>query len=92
MMNFSRIAAVASKEWREIVRDRLFFTLAFVVPAVLTLLFGYGLSMDVENIPMAIVDHDRTPLSREYAHRFIDSRYFRFEGYADDEQIGRAHV
>jgi ABC-2 type transport system permease protein/ribosome-dependent ATPase len=91
MMNFSRIAAVASKEWREIVRDRLFFTLAFVVPAVLTLLFGYGLSLDVENIPMAIVDHDRTPLSREYAHRFIDSRYFRFEGYADDErQLDRA--
>ncbi len=91
MMNFSCIVAVASKEWREIVRDRLFFTLAFVVPAVLTLLFGYGLSLDVENIPMAIVDHDRTPLSREYAHRFIDSRYFRFEGYADDErQLDRA--
>lgn len=91
MMNFSRIVAVASKEWREIVRDRLFFMLAFVVPAVLALLFGYGLSLDVENIPMAIVDHDRTPLSREYAHRFIDSRYFRFEGYADDErQLDRA--
>lgn len=85
-MNFSRIAAVASKEWREIVRDRLFFTLAFVVPAALTVLFGYGLSLDVENIPMAVVDHDRTALSREYANRFIGSRYFHFQGYADDER------
>ena len=84
-MIFSRIAAVASKEWREIVRDRLFFVLAFVVPAALTVLFGYGLSLDVENIPMAIVDHDRTALSREYANRFIGSRYFKFEGYADNE-------
>jgi len=86
MINRSRVLAVASKEWREIVRDRLFFTLAFVVPALLTLLFGYGLSLDVEHIPMTIVDHDRSAASREYAHRFIDSRYFDFKGYADDER------
>ena len=85
-MNLIRVLAVASKEWREIVRDRLFFALAFVVPAVLTVLFGYGLSLDVENIPMAVVDHDRTALSRDYANRFIGSRYFHFEGYADDER------
>lgn len=85
-MNLGRIAAVAQKEWREIVRDRLFFALAFVVPAVLTLLFGYGLSLDVENIPLAVVDHDRSALSREYLHRFTDSRYFAFQGMADDER------
>ena len=85
-MILSRIVAVASKEWREIVRDRLFFILAFVVPAALTILFGYGLSLDVENIPMAVVDHDHSALSREYANRFIGSRYFQFKGYADDER------
>ena len=85
-MNVLRIWAVAVKEWREIVRDRLFFSLAFVVPAVLMLLFGFGLSLDVEDIPMAVVDYDHTPLSREYAHRFIDSRYFAFKGYVDDER------
>lgn len=85
-MNPARIWAVAYKEWREIVRDRLFFALAFVVPAVLMLLFGFGLSLDVEDIPMAVVDHDRSALSREYAHRFIDSRYFNFKGYIDDER------
>lgn len=84
-MKLARVAAVASKEWREIVRDRLFFALAFVVPAVLMLLFGFGLSLDVENIPLAVVDHDRSALSREYAHRFTDSRYFSFRGSADDE-------
>lgn len=85
-MNAARIWAVALKEWREIVRDRLFFSLAFVVPAVLMLLFGFGLSLDVENIPMAVVDYDHTPLSREYTHRFIDSRYFDFKGYVEDER------
>ncbi len=59
-MNIHRIRAVISKEWREIVRDRLFLSLAFVVPAMLMLLFGYGLSLDVEDIPFAIVDYDNT--------------------------------
>ena len=85
-MNFKRVVAVAQKEWREIVRDRLFFSLAFIVPVTLMLMFGFGLSLDVENIPMAIVDHDGTALSRDYAHRYIDSRYFQFLGYSHNEQ------
>lgn len=85
-MNIRRITAVISKEWREIIRDRLFFTLAFVVPSMLMLLFGYGLSLDVENIPFAVVDRDGSSLSRDYAYRFIDSRYFQFKGYSNDER------
>jgi len=85
-MNLKRVVAVAQKEWREIVRDRLFFSLAFIVPVTLMLMFGFGLSLDVENIPMAIVDHDGTALSRDYAHRYIDSRYFQFLGYSHNER------
>jgi len=84
-MNLSRIVAVAYKEWREILRDRLFFSLAFVVPASLMLVFGYGLSLDVEHIPFAVVDHDRSAMSRDYLHRFIDSRYFDYKGHASRE-------
>ena len=86
-MNTQRIRAVISKEWREIVRDRLFLSLAFVVPAMLMLLFGYGLSLDVEDIPFAIVDYDNTQLSRDYASRYTSSRYFDFKGYSDDESL-----
>ncbi|MBK8001169.1 MAG: ABC transporter permease, partial [Verrucomicrobia bacterium] len=85
-MNLQRVIAVAHKEWREIVRDRLFFALAFIIPTVLMLMFGFGLSLDVENIPMAIVDQDGSALSRDYAHRFIDSRYFHFLGYSHNER------
>ena len=86
-MNLKRIVALAWKEWREIVRDRLFFALAFIVPPMLMLVFGFGLTLDVENLPFAVVDHDRTPASRDYAYRFISSRYFDFKGYADDERV-----
>ncbi|CAN5815094.1 ABC transporter permease [soil metagenome] len=85
-MNLRRIRVVAYKEWREIVRDRLFFALAFVVPSLLMLLFGYGLSLDVENIPLAIIDYDQSVMSRDYAHRFTDSRYFAFQAYAQRAQ------
>ncbi|MEA1890563.1 MAG: ABC transporter permease [Pseudomonadota bacterium] len=85
-MNVSRIKAIAYKEWREILRDRLFFALAFVVPASLMLIFGYGLSLDVEHIPFAVVDHDRSAMSRDYLHRFIDSRYFNYKGHVSSER------
>lgn len=85
-MNVRRVAALAHKEWREVLRDRLFFVLAFAVPAIFMVLFGYGLRLDVENIPFAVLDYDRSSASRDYAHRFIGSRYFDFRGYVRDER------
>jgi len=84
-MNLVRISAILIKETREIVRDRLFFSLAFIVPTVLMLLFGYGLSFDVEHIPFVLVDRDNSALSRDYSHRFIDSRYFELHRYSQTE-------
>ncbi|HSN03494.1 MAG TPA: ABC transporter permease [Nitrospira sp.] len=83
-MNLRRIRTVALKEWRETTRDRLFLLLAFLLPALWMVVFGYGLVMDVENIPFAILDQDRSALSREYGYRFIQSRYFAYRGHADD--------
>ena len=85
-MNRHRILAVASKEWREILRDRLFFALAFIVPAFLMLLFGYGLSLDVDHLPLGVVDYDRSAQSRAYVERFSASHYFRFYGQLDNER------
>ena len=83
-MNLRRTGAVAWKETREILRDRLFLIMAFVVPSMILLVLGYGLSLDVENIPFATLDYDRTALSRDYLHRYIDSRYFHWRGAARD--------
>ncbi len=85
-MNPGRIRALAYKEWREIMRDRLFATMAFVVPIVMLLVLGYGLSLDVEHIPFATLDYDKSDMGRDYLHRFIDSRYFDFKGEAGNEK------
>ena len=77
---------MAFKEWKETTRDRLFLLLAFLLPALWLVVFGYGLNLDVEDIPFAVVDRDHSELSREYLQRFIQSRYFSFRGYADEER------
>ena len=85
-MNWARFTAVIAKEWAEITRDRLFLGLAFIVPPILMVVFGLGMNLDVEDIPMAIIDYDHSPQSRDYAYKMIDSRYFDFKGYLHDER------
>ncbi|MDK2126874.1 ABC transporter permease [Parachitinimonas caeni] len=82
-MNLQRITAYAYKEWREIARDRLFFSLAFVVPPLLMLLFGVGLSLDVEHIPFVVIDQDHSQYSRDYAARYSSGPYFNLLGQLD---------
>lgn len=81
-MNPGRVLALAQKEWREIRRDPTFLSLAFVMPTVLMLVFGHGISQDVKRIPLVVVDYDGTETSRDYALRFAHSEYFDFQGYA----------
>ncbi len=81
---------MALKEWKETTRDRLFLLLAFLLPALWLVVFGYGLNLDVEDIPFAVLDRDHSELSRDYLQRFIQSRYFSFQGHADEERaLGR---
>ena len=82
-MKVARVLAIARKEWREIVRDRLLVALAFLLPVLLMGVLGYGLTQDVDHIPLVIVDEDHTAASRDYAQPFRSSRYFQFAGYVD---------
>ena len=79
-MKPGRVLAVANKEWREILRDRIYFMLAFILPPLLMLVFCYGISQDVEHVPFALLDYDHSQMSRDYAHHYIVSRYFDYRG------------
>ncbi|MFI3184678.1 MAG: ABC transporter permease [Methylococcaceae bacterium] len=85
-MNLTRVWAVTYKEWREILRDRLFFAMAFVLPVGIFLVLGFGISFDVEKIPFAVLDQDRSAMSRDFLHRFMDSRYFDYKGDVHSER------
>jgi ABC-2 type transport system permease protein len=71
-----RVRALIKKEVRQIVRDPSSIAMGIVLPVLLILLFGYGLSLDVRNVPVAVVIEDSAPAARELAARFQLSEYF----------------
>ncbi|MFO0698610.1 MAG: ABC transporter permease [Nitrospira sp.] len=84
-MNLRRMAAVSSKEWREVTRDRLFLLLAFLMPPLWMVVFGFGLVLDVEGIAFVVLDRDRSAFSRDYLYHFVQSRYFAYQGAVTSE-------
>lgn len=72
----SKIKAVTRKEFYHIIRDFRSLYLAFAIPLLLILLFGYALSLDVDNVETVIVDQDHTALSRDFIRRVDASAYF----------------
>jgi len=75
-MNLRSIRAVARKEYYHLIRDFRSLYLAVMIPLLLILLFGYALSLDVEHIPMVVVDHDHTPQSRDFIRKLDATIYF----------------
>jgi ABC-2 type transport system permease protein len=76
-LNPRNIQAIARKEFYHLIRDFRSLYLAFFIPLLLILLFGYALSLDVENVKTIIVDHDKSPLSRDFIRKLDASAYFR---------------
>ncbi len=71
-----RMRGLLRKEALQIRRDPSSIALAMVLPIVLLFLFGYGVSLDAENVPIAVVADDCGESARELAARFEGSRYF----------------
>jgi ABC-2 type transport system permease protein len=71
-----RLLSLVRKESRQVVRDPSSIAMGIVLPVVLILLFGYGLSLDVENVPVAVVLEDPSPDAVGLAASFQLSRYF----------------
>ncbi len=76
-MNFIRIYAIAKKEIIQIIRDPLSLIAAFIFPIILLIIFGYAISLDVNNIKIAVYDEDRTSISRDFTDMFVQSGYFK---------------
>jgi ABC-2 type transport system permease protein len=86
-MKLRRTWAVARKESLHVVRDVRSLVMALAMPALLLILMGYAVSLDLDQVPMAVWDQSGTLRSRELIARFTGSRYFsvrlRVNNYAD---------
>ncbi|MBP5073501.1 ribosome-associated ATPase/putative transporter RbbA [Pseudomonas chlororaphis] len=75
--SLSRLIAVATREGKELMRDRVRLSFALLGALFMMVIFGYGISLDVENLAFAVYDQDQTPQSRAYLEAFRGSRYFK---------------
>jgi ABC-2 type transport system permease protein len=71
-----RVWSLVRKEGRQIVRDPSSIAIGVILPLILILLFGYGLSLDVMHVPTAVVLEDPSPDATDLASSFQLSRYF----------------
>lgn len=76
-----RVWAIARKEFVHIVRDPRSLMMAIAIPMLLLVLFGYALTLDVDNVPMVVWDQNQSQTSREFISRFDGSRYFSIRQY-----------
>ena len=60
-----RLVALVRKEFRQLLRDRRNLSLGIILPIALIFIFGYGLSLDVKNAPIAVVLEDPSPAANE---------------------------
>jgi ABC-2 type transport system permease protein len=76
-----RTWAIARKEFTHIIRDPRSLGMAVAIPMLLLVLFGYALTLDVENVPMVVWDRGESAASRQFISRFQGSRYFSIRAY-----------
>ncbi len=77
-LSLGRIRAYAHNETMQILRDPIRLAFAFIGSALLMVVFGFGITTDVEHIRYASLDLDQSPESRQYLEQFVGSeRYFR---------------
>ena len=74
--SLARLLSYAHRESLELQRDRIRLTLALVGSALLMIIMGYGISMDVQDLRFAVLDRDQTALSRDYVLNLSGSPYF----------------
>ncbi|MDN3640713.1 ABC transporter permease [Simiduia curdlanivorans] len=63
-MFLRRIFAIAQKEAKQLLRDRITFGMVVMIPLIQLLLFGYAINTDVREIPVAIVDQSNSTIGR----------------------------
>ncbi len=71
-----RLRGLMRKEFLQILRDPSSIAIAFLMPVVLLLLFGYGVSLDAEHVPITLVVEHPSAVTSRFTKGFFGSRYF----------------
>ncbi|MBN2224225.1 MAG: ABC transporter permease [Deltaproteobacteria bacterium] len=78
---WERIVQIFKKEMIQIFRDKRMRAMVFLPPIVQLIVFGYAATTDVKHISLALLDEDRTTVSRDFVEKFEAGRYFSVARY-----------
>lgn len=70
------IKSMLKKEFAQLFRDKKMRAVMIGPPIIMMVVFGYAVNTDVNDVRMAVVDHDRTAESRAFVEEFTGSTYF----------------
>ncbi len=85
-----RLSGMIRKESLQILRDPSSIAIAFVMPIVLLLLFGYGVSLDARHVPVAIVVEQADSQTASLGAAFSHSEYFSPQYFTTIQQAQKA--
>jgi ABC-2 type transport system permease protein len=91
-LNIIHIKTIAKKEFYHLIRDFRSLYLAFIIPLLLILMFGYALSLDVDNVKTVVVDYDNTELSRDFIRTLDASSYFNVIQHLSDTATATGYL
>ena len=75
--SLNRLGALIRKEFHQLIRDNSTLLMGIVLPLILILIIGYGMSLDVKHVPMAVVLEDNSPTARQMVSFTEGSEYFK---------------
>jgi len=85
-MSYRHIWAVTRKEVLHIFRDRMTFILVLITPTMILLLMAYALTVNLEHIPIAVLDYDRSYTSRSFIQQIVAGN--ELDLYAQVDSLG----
>ncbi len=88
----ARAWAYARRESMEIRRDPIRLAFALLGPLLMMVVFGYGISFDVDRLSYAVLDRDQSPVSRAYLESFAGSPYFAQAAVLRDDAEAEARL
>lgn len=91
------IIHIIRKEFLQIRRDKRMLALSILAPVIQLVLLGYAATTDIRDIPMLLVNQDKSSVSREFVNQFVNSGYFVIKETVNspnevDEFIDNGHV
>lgn len=80
-INPKRLWAIIKKEFITLFRDPMSLAVMLAMPIIMLILYGFAASLDVNHIPISILDKDKTVESRNFIDRFTNNKYFNLVSY-----------